>query len=63
VHVDNVSAVSGVPAMTEKGGLTFNGLPQVKHIAMMATWSKANYFRHFGRVTRPAPDSTKANAR
>ena len=49
VHVDNVSAISGVPAMTEKGGLTFNGLPQVKHIAMMATWSKAGYFRHFGR--------------
>ena len=49
VHVDNVSAVSGVPAVTGKGALTFNGLPQVKHIAMMATWSKANYFRLFGR--------------
>ncbi|MBL8429599.1 MAG: extracellular solute-binding protein [Dechloromonas sp.] len=49
VHVDNVSAVSGVPAATEKGLLTFNGLPQVKHLAMMATWSKANYFKLFGR--------------
>ena len=49
VHVDNVSAVSGVPAMTEKGVLTFNGLPQVKHLAMMATWTKANYFKIFGR--------------
>ncbi|MGB4065771.1 MAG: extracellular solute-binding protein [Azonexus sp.] len=49
VHVDNVSAVSGVPAMSEKGVLTFNGLPQVKHLAMMATWSKANYFKLFGR--------------
>lgn len=49
VHVDNVSAVSGVPAMTDKGVLAFNGLPQVKHIAMMTTWSKAGYFRLFGR--------------
>ena len=49
VHVDNVSAVSGLPATTDKGVLAFNGLPQVKHIAMMATWSKANYFRLFGR--------------
>lgn len=49
VHVDNVSAISGVPAMNDKGGLTFNGLPQVKHIAMMATWTKANYFKLFGR--------------
>ena len=49
VHVDNVSAVSGVPAMSDKGVLTFNGLPQVKHLAMMATWSKANYFKLFGR--------------
>jgi sn-glycerol 3-phosphate transport system substrate-binding protein len=49
VHVDNVSAVSGAPAATDKGVLTFNGLPQVKHIAMMATWTKANYFKLFGR--------------
>jgi sn-glycerol 3-phosphate transport system substrate-binding protein len=49
VHVDNVSAVSGVPAVSDKGVLTFNGLPQVKHLAMMATWTKANYFKVFGR--------------
>jgi sn-glycerol 3-phosphate transport system substrate-binding protein len=34
---------------TDKGQLTFNGLPQVKHVAMMATWTKANYFKLFGR--------------
>ena len=49
VHVDNVSSVSGVPSISDKGQLAFNGLPQVKHIAMMATWTKANYFKHFGR--------------
>ena len=49
VHVDNVSAVSGLQATTDKGQLVFNGLPQVKHVAMMSTWTKANYFRLFGR--------------
>lgn len=49
VHIDNVSAVSGVPAMSDKGQLIFNGLPQVKHIAMMATWQKAGYYKSFGR--------------
>ncbi len=49
VHIDNVSSLSGVPAVTDKGVLTFNGLPQVKHVAMMATWQKAGYFRSFGR--------------
>ncbi|MBS1129713.1 MAG: carbohydrate transporter substrate-binding protein family [Proteobacteria bacterium] len=49
VHIDNVSAVSGVPAVSDKGTLSFNGLPQVKHVAMMATWTKANYFKLFGR--------------
>lgn len=49
VHVDNVSALSGLPAVTDKGVLAFNGLPQVKHIAMMATWHKAGYFHTFGR--------------
>jgi len=50
VHVDNVSALSGVPVATAKGELAFNGLPQVKHVAMMATWQKAGYFRSFGRA-------------
>ena len=49
VHIDNVSAVSGVPAMSDKGVLTFNGLPQVKHLAMMTTWVKAGYFKTYGR--------------
>ncbi len=49
VHIDNVSAVSGLPAVAGNGQLSFNGLPQVKHISMMATWTKANYFKLFGR--------------
>lgn len=50
VHIDNVSALSSLPAMTDKGVLSFNGLPQVKHVAMMATWHKAGYFHTFGRA-------------
>ena len=49
VHIDNASALSGLPAANDKGQLSFNGLPQVKHVAMMATWTKAGYFRLFGR--------------
>jgi sn-glycerol 3-phosphate transport system substrate-binding protein len=49
VHIDNVSAISGLPAVSDKGDLSFNGLPQVKHVSMMATWTKANYFKLFGR--------------
>jgi sn-glycerol 3-phosphate transport system substrate-binding protein len=49
VHIDNVSSLSGLPAVTDKGALAFNGLPQVKHVAMMTTWVKANYFKLYGR--------------
>ena len=49
VHIDNVSSLSGEPAVSDKGQLAFNGLPQVKHLAMMITWTKAGYFQHFGR--------------
>ena len=50
VHIDNVSALSGERIASPKGELAFNGLPQVKHIAMLATWHKAKFFRDFGRA-------------
>ena len=50
VHVDNVSAISGVPSASTQGAVSFNALPQVKHVSMMATWSKAGYFRQLGRL-------------
>ncbi len=49
IHIDNVSALSGVPVAGGKGELGFNSLPQVKHVAMLATWHKAKFFRDFGR--------------
>lgn len=49
VLIDNMSAWNGAPVSDDKGHLAFNGLVQVKHIAMMATWHKSKYFSYFGR--------------
>lgn len=49
VHIDNLSALSGVPVVNTKGDLAFNALPQIKHIAKLATWKKAGAFQVFGR--------------
>ena len=48
VFIDNVSAWDGAEVNDAKGKLAFNGLAQVKHIAMMATWYKSKYFSYFG---------------
>ncbi|MDR0673798.1 MAG: extracellular solute-binding protein [Zoogloeaceae bacterium] len=50
VHVDNLSALSGMTIADKKGRFAFNGRVQVKHIAMLATWHKARYFQTFGRA-------------
>ena len=47
VHVDNVSAVSGLPAVADKGGLAFNGLPQVKHVK-----STTSIFKEWRRMCK-----------
>ena len=47
--IDNLSAWHGAEISDAKGQLNFNGLLQIKHIAMMATWHKAKYFSYFGR--------------
>lgn len=49
IHVDNVSAWNGADVSDAKGRLTFNGLVQVKHVAMLATWYKSRFFVYFGR--------------
>jgi sn-glycerol 3-phosphate transport system substrate-binding protein len=49
VHVDNLSAWNGGEVSDAKGKLTFNGLLQIKHVAMLATWHKSKYFSYFGR--------------
>lgn len=49
VHIDNLSAWNGVDVTDSKGQLAINGLVQIKHVAMLATWHKAKYFSYFGR--------------
>lgn len=49
VHIDNLSARNGADVSDAKGQLTFNGMIQIKHVAMMATWYKSKYFAYFGR--------------
>ena len=49
VLIDNMSAWNGAEVNDAKGNLAFNGLAQVKHVAMMATWHKSKYFSYFGR--------------
>ena len=50
VHIDNMSALAGEPvvANTKQKELGFNGLPQVRHIARLSAWYKADYFKVFG---------------
>lgn len=49
VHIDNLSAWNGAEVSDAKGKLDFNGLVQIKHLAMLTTWYKAKYFTYFGR--------------
>ena len=49
IQIDNLSAWNGSEVSDAKGNLAFNGLVQVKHVAMLATWYKSKYFIYFGR--------------
>jgi sn-glycerol 3-phosphate transport system substrate-binding protein len=49
VHIDNASAWNGADVADGKGRLAFNGLVQIKHIAMLNSWYKSRFFVYFGR--------------
>ncbi|MBI4742013.1 MAG: extracellular solute-binding protein [Betaproteobacteria bacterium] len=49
VHIDNLSAWNGADVADAKGRLNFNGLVQIKHIAMLSSWYKSRFFAYFGR--------------
>lgn len=49
VHIDNTAALNASDVAGPKGELAFNGLVQVKHIALLASWYKTKYFKYFGR--------------
>jgi sn-glycerol 3-phosphate transport system substrate-binding protein len=49
VHIDNLSAWNGAEVSDTKGRLNFNGMVQVKHVAMLSSWYKSKFFAYFGR--------------
>lgn len=49
MHIDNLSALNA--ATTSHGReMAFNGMVQVKHIALLSSWVKSRYFINFGRA-------------
>ena len=49
VHIDNLSALNGTEVADAKGRLNFNGLVQIKHVALLSSWYKSKFFAYFGR--------------
>lgn len=51
VHVENLAAQHGEPLVAKAGRgekLAVNGMVNVKHIALLASWHKSFYFHYFG---------------
>jgi sn-glycerol 3-phosphate transport system substrate-binding protein len=48
VHLENVSSQQGHSMLARPNRATFNGLINVKHLALLATWYRSNYFRYYG---------------
>lgn len=51
VHLENLSAQHGEPAVVKSGRserVSFNNLVHVKHLARLASWQKSRYFHYFG---------------
>lgn len=52
VIIDNTSAWHNEPAVVKRGkgeALSINGMLQIKHVAMMASWYRSSYLHIFGR--------------
>lgn len=49
IHIDNLSTWNAGEVSDAKGNLAFNGLLQIKHVAMLTTWHKSKYFPYLGR--------------
>ena len=51
VHAENVSAQAGEPVVTRVGRVDkvlVNGMVNVKHLALLASWQKSRYFQYSG---------------
>jgi sn-glycerol 3-phosphate transport system substrate-binding protein len=56
VHLENVTLQQGQPVVNQNNRVALNGLINVKHVAMLASWYRSAYFRYYG-------DRAEADAR
>ncbi len=47
-QLENITQQQGQPTMTAGNRVALNGLINVKHIAMLASWYRSTYFRYYG---------------
>lgn len=58
VMIDNTSAWHNEPVAVKRGkgeALSINGMLQIKHLAMMASWYRSSYLHIFGRGAEAEP--------
>ena len=48
VHLENMTTQQGQPIFGKTNRVAMNGLINVKHIAMLASWYRSAYFRYYG---------------
>ena len=51
VHLENVTTQQGQPIFGKSNHVALNGLINVKHMAMLASWYRSAYFRYYGART------------
>lgn len=51
VHLENVTTQQGQPILGQGNRVALNGLINVKHMAMLASWYRSSYFRYYGAHT------------
>ncbi|MFY9329661.1 MAG: extracellular solute-binding protein [Georgfuchsia sp.] len=51
VHLENVTTQQGQPIFGRYNHVALNGLINVKHMAMLASWYRSSYFRYYGSRT------------
>lgn len=64
VMVENLSAWHNEPVATMRGKVfapSFNGMFQVKHVAMMASWHRAHYLQVFERANQAEEEFAKGD--
>ncbi|MBL8471181.1 MAG: extracellular solute-binding protein [Rhodocyclaceae bacterium] len=65
VHLENMSAWHNEPFAAGRGGqdgpLAVNGLVQIKHLALLASWYKSRYLRLFGHEDQAVEQFVKGD--